>query len=204
MAIRLHESYTFLGSLKHAFQYFQNVAWEYSSQIALLWIPKGIYNKTISKNSLLSSGESAEQLPDPENDPNILKGVAFYEKNLNDSINFSISRNIKVANFLQPIVGLEKKRYYELAQERIDENPIKLQLSKNFYKIARKMFKKLKHTHKDQPNACIADISDSMKNEEERLYADTGGHLNRKGNAIIAKTIRDHLIQCGILELRTS
>jgi len=109
-----------------------------------------------------------------------------------------------VANFLQPIVGLEKKRYYELAQERIDENPIKLQLSKNFYKIARKMFKKLKHTHKDQPNACIADISDSMKNEEERLYADTGGHLNRKGNAIIAKTIRDHLIQCGILELRTS
>ena len=65
------------------------------------------------------------------------------------------------------------------------------------------MIEELSNDYKNQENACIADLSFSLENEKERLYADVEGHLLQKGNAIIARNIRDHLIRCGILAMRS-
>ena len=203
-AKRLNESFTFPGAVWHVFLSIQSVVYEYSHQIATLWAIKSSLKRVLSKIIPASDLQSSmDKTKDNETSPYPLKAVQFYENNLRDSINFALSRKVKVAEFLQPLVGLDKKVYFKEAQERVNSNPTELQALKKFYYSARNMIEELSNDYKNQENACIADLSFSLENEKERLYADAEGHLLQKGNAIIARNIRDHLIRCGILAMRS-
>ncbi|MBT5551190.1 MAG: SGNH/GDSL hydrolase family protein [Nitrospina sp.] len=202
-ADRLNDSYTFPGALGLVFQNIKKVFYEYSHQSATLWIIKRSFQKIFSVSELITIEEMVD-IAGPLNSeafPYPSKGIEFYEGNIRDSIIFALSHNVKVAEFLQPLVGVDEKQYHKEAQERVDTKTKEMELLRKFYKSAREMLKGLSASYKDQPNVCIADLSTSLENEKERLYNDNRAHLNKRGNEIMARHIRDRLIQCGFLEL---
>jgi hypothetical protein len=57
----------------------------------------------------------------------------------------------------------------------------------------------LKETSRGKRQVCIADVSDSLKDVTETVYADTG-HLVPKGNRIVASRMLDELASCGLIK----
>ena len=83
----------------------------------------------------------------------------------------------------------------------LENSPKEIKIIKNVYGHFRKMYGETSNTYKDQTNVCIADVSRSLESEKGRVYSDEKAHLNAKGNAIVAQSLRDELVKCGILEL---
>ena len=126
------------------------------------------------------------------------KGVEYFEKNIRDSIALARGNNIKVALFLQPILGVGGKSPVgpELDWVRLNEKEIE---NRNlFYKKTRPMFKKISDSYPTMNEVCVNDLSSSMKNQKTRVFMDSG-HVNSQGNSIIAQNILDSLIGCKVV-----
>jgi hypothetical protein len=110
---------------------------------------------------------------------------------------------LAVAVFLQPLVGTDGRAlsdeekaswwYPELEWEMGNRIP--------FYEDGRRVLAELKQISRGKQQACIADLSDSLKGETGLLYADTG-HLFPVGNRIVASRILDELASCGLMAKR--
>jgi hypothetical protein len=107
---------------------------------------------------------------------------------------------LAVAVFLQPLVGVDGRPLSkeEKASWWYDEFKWERSNRTAFYKDARRVVAELKQTDRGRRQTCIADVSDSLKDATEPVYADTG-HLFPAGNKIVASRILDELASCGLM-----
>jgi hypothetical protein len=108
---------------------------------------------------------------------------------------------LAVAVFLQPLVGTDDRPLSdeEKASWWYDELEWEMGNRAPFYQDARGVLAELKETSRGKRQVCIADVSDSLKDVTETVYADTG-HLVPKGNRIVASRMLDELASCGLLK----
>jgi lysophospholipase L1-like esterase len=103
---------------------------------------------------------------------------------------------------LQPIIGIDNKTYTPRERRWIDMDVAegKIFRRRKFYELARPFFVSLSAAHPNQKTLCFADLSGVLSDVEDRVYVDEG-HLNSKGNQIMAQTIIDQLAKCGFMKL---
>lgn len=126
--------------------------------------------------------------------------VTMYKENLELMILLSNYYEFKIAIFLQPIMGVDNKKY-TIQENKWFYDISDIQIRRNFYKDARLMFRSLKDKFNSNGEVCIEDISLSFQDTAEMVYADSG-HLLVSGNKIIAQNIVEHLNRCNLLEVR--
>jgi hypothetical protein len=107
---------------------------------------------------------------------------------------------LSVALFLQPLVGTDKRTLS--AEEKVSWWYPKLDVLLGnripFYEQARHTLEDLKGRDRGNGHHCIADLSHSLKDVSEAVYADSG-HLLPKGNEVVAAHMLDELVACGLI-----
>jgi hypothetical protein len=126
-------------------------------------------------------------------------GVRKYKENLEQMVLISDYYNIKIALFLQPILGVGSK--IMTAEEKsflglLDALALRSRL--DFYTEARLMFSELARQHEVEGTVCVEDLSQSFAGISEPLYVDSG-HLVPRGNEVIGKIIVDTLVACHVV-----
>jgi hypothetical protein len=129
--------------------------------------------------------------------------VEFYRRNHRAFLALADDQ-LSVALFLQPLVGTDDRTlsseekaswWYPRLDELLSENRIP------FYEHVRPILADLKGI-KGSERHCIADLSHSLKDIPEPVYADSG-HLLPKGNEIVAAHMLDQLVLCGLSAVST-
>jgi hypothetical protein len=150
-----------------------------------------IFKKTKKRSSRI------EAIKD-DYDPRTLK---VYEENIRRSAALSGIHGFKVLFALQPIIGVDGKSYAPGREQNwvnSDIEKAKILRRKLFYNSARLGLAALFDEYADQKNICISDMSRVFKGNKEPLYVDEG-HLNSRGNKIVAAAIVNKLADCGFL-----
>jgi hypothetical protein len=202
---RINASYTFLGAAKQFFINTLLVIPNQSSNFASLFIVKRLFEKLFLEKTLVlskasdGSGFKVNNLyMNRAHPPFSEKSVEHFKRNILDSIILARGNNIKVALFLQPILGVGGKSPAGPEQDWIRVNADEIKNRNLFYKKARSMLKKVSDSYPAMDEVCVNDLSTSLKNEKNRVFMDSG-HLNPQGNSIIAQNILDSLIECGMI-----
>ena len=207
---RLNKSYTISGSalifVKSINTFFANL----SFQLASLWIPKRLIEKIfIDKTLVLMRDEENGGLKIKNQimkwaAPNISqKAIEFYETNIRDTIAFAREKDIKIAYFLQPILGVTDKQPHGIELDWLQLNPIAIKNRKLYYADVRNRLKYIEAQYQDPSEVCIRDLSKAIKGEKSRVFSDSG-HLNEKGNLILAHSMVDSLLECSIIQKTTT
>jgi hypothetical protein len=185
---RIAKSYSIAGSL---FLAAQNLASRISSlELGIIELPRRVFNKLTSKNA---GAPFAETPFDPRN-------IELFDINRRAFLALADDK-LSVALFLQPLVGVDDRPLS--AEERASWPPHldveELASSRvPFYQNARQVLARLKASDQDGDHHCIADLSHSLKEVSEPVYADSG-HLLAKGNEVVAAHMLDQLVLCGFL-----
>jgi hypothetical protein len=110
---------------------------------------------------------------------------------------------LSVALFLQPLVGTDDRALS--AEEKASWRYSQFWLGDRipFYEHARQILEDLKERNLDNGHYCIADLSHSLKDVSETVYADSG-HLLPNGNEVVAAHILDELVSCGLLNVASA
>jgi lysophospholipase L1-like esterase len=176
---RLADIYSVKGNLKLLL----SSTAELASYTATGRLIKGILEKTASSLSKTSIYDK--------------RSVDLFRRNLMVEIMVSKVYGYKLALFLQPIMGVNERKYTE--NERTFYDKIQdLSMRKAFYADAVSMFNGLINENRGDKNVCIADLSHSLDNAPETVYFDTG-HLVAKGNDVVADAIIEKIAKCGFL-----
>src|SRR5262245_38133337 len=106
---------------------------------------------------------------------------------------------LSVALFLQPLSGTDGRTLSaeEKASWWYPKLDVVLGNRIRFYEQARRILADLKGRYQGSGHHCIADLSHSLKDVSEAVYADSG-HLLPKGNEVVAAHILDQLVSCGL------
>jgi hypothetical protein len=127
------------------------------------------------------------------------RSVQIYVRNVRSLIGMAVQNGVKIAVLLQPIMGVDGKSLTpeEAAYERA---MIDGEARRRFYREARALFD---GTRLDQARAtvCLADLSRTLAQTSETVYADSG-HLNVRGNDLVAEAIERALDRCHLLSAR--
>jgi lysophospholipase L1-like esterase len=185
MEERLIDSYTVAGSLHHVIQ---NVL---DRTVAFLrqWATFETLIKT--KEWLANKYRISQKASAPEYFP---RSVDLYQENLERMICLARFHKFKIALFLQPILSAggkslteEEKRYDRI---EVSEHP--------FYLDAKIMFQHLREKYVRDNNILINDVSECFSDTPDTVYVDSG-HLNAKGNTIVANAIVQRLREKNML-----
>lgn len=205
MTRRLDASYTFIGSAKQFFINTLQIIPNQSYSFASLFIARRLFEKIILEKTLILNKDSDGAGFKVDNvflkmdlPPFSEKGVEYFEKNIRDTIILARGNNIKVALFLQPILGVGGKSPAGPEQDWIRLNAKEIENRNLFYKKTRSMFKKISDSFPAMDEVCVNDLSTSMKNQKSRIFMDSG-HINSLGNSIIAQNILESLIECKLI-----
>lgn len=144
----------------------------------------------------------------PPRKPEIAEAVfreaaAGYRKNIERSILVAAQENVSVAFFLQPILGVDDKKYGP-DESRIragceHRDPARFSRAEAFYRFARENFGKLRNEYAQDRKVCVADISrTALRDVHEDVYVDDG-HLRGAGNEAVARSILAELDACNVL-----
>lgn len=188
---RIKASYSASGSALLALGTLKSALTEGHFRLGMIELPWRAFRKPKSTEDVDSRSETYH--------PGFIK----YYREAHRAFLALANERLAVAVFLQPLVGIDGRKltdedraswwYSEFKWERANRIP--------FYKAARRVLAKLKQTSRGNRQACIADLSNSLKNATEPVYADTG-HLLPAGNRIVAARILDELASCGLIVKR--
>ena len=124
----------------------------------------------------------------------------MFEENIRRSAATAKLEGFKGLFVLQPVIGVGGKSLSP--KERLwaatDIGKAKIIRRKGFYKHARPLMAKLAGDYAEDKSLCFADMSRVLKDVKERAYVDEG-HLNSKGNRIVAQALIARMIDCGFL-----
>ena len=203
---RLNNSYSVLGSGIQFITSIKNFFTGLSQQFATLWVPIRLMEKIFVDNSLVFVKDSKNggykvknlimQTVPKKTSP---KMVNLYATNIDDAIAFSKSRSVKFAHFLQPILGISEKNPIGFELEWIQYNKETINVRRLYYEKIRKKLKKIKAKNQNSSEVCIDDLSLVFKDETLRIFSDSG-HLNGKGNFVMAQNMVNSLLKCSILQ----
>jgi hypothetical protein len=113
------------------------------------------------------------------------RSVDLYRENLERMILLAHFYNFKIGLFLQPLIGVDGKGLTpEEKGYRVDEMPIRVA----FYRDARVMLENLRKKYARDGVVSVHDASQCFQNIKETVYEDSG-HLNLRGNQIVAEDI---------------
>ena len=131
--------------------------------------------------------------------PEVARG---HVANLDAILALALARGINVATFLQPIIGIDDKVYVGWEDEYVKSRAgaLKVTQRRQYYDDVRRELAVLAERHADTPGVCISDISRVFAGIREALYVDSG-HINARGNALVAHEITQRLESCGLLPL---
>ena len=202
-AQRLNETYTFSGTLKHLLENVKRTFYELSFKITTIWILKSLIVGSTRDAPLHAANNNIGLSENMENSPYPTKATMFYKQNIRDGIKVATSNGIKVATFLQPLVGIDDKPKMGIESTWAKKNPLDIKYRQLFYNSTREMLRELSQSYTETSQACVADLSGSFKNNTELLYSDGSGHLNRKGNALMAQSMLNALAKCGMFTRET-
>ncbi|MDD5174201.1 MAG: SGNH/GDSL hydrolase family protein [Candidatus Omnitrophica bacterium] len=176
---RLRRSYTVLGSFSifcGVVKSYANIYLNQSGAVTLL-------RMAIHKCKNINSAQKSLKYDYHQ------RSVEIYKENLTKMIMLANFYRFRIAIFLQPIMGADKKVLTPEEREifqNIGDLPCRIQ----FYEAARGAFKDLRRVYGDDRKVIIKDLSESFNNINETVYADSG-HLLLNGNRIMAKNIID-------------
>lgn len=129
--------------------------------------------------------------------PGTSLSAQIYGRNLRSLIGAMAHNDVKIAVFLQPIMGVDGKPLTteEQAYERTITDG---EGRRRFYGEARALFERMKREQERRGNVCVDDLSRTLARTSETVYADSG-HLNGRGNDIVAAAIDASLARCELL-----
>jgi lysophospholipase L1-like esterase len=123
----------------------------------------------------------------------IVTAAKLYERNLALMIAAGRIHGFKVAVFLQPLLGVDEKKMSENELKTYHAVPKQYwQIRSQFYENARQSFSRLAQENRG-PAVRVVDLSRLFKGRAEELYVDIG-HINARGNELVASAIRDTII----------
>ena len=131
-------------------------------------------------------------------DPRTLK---VFEENTRRSAALAELHGFNVLFALQPVIGVDSKSYAPGREQNWANSDIgkaKIMRRQWFYGVARPMLSALADEYAEQKNICFADMSGVLSDIKETLYVDEG-HLNSRGNRIVAAAMIKQLAECGFL-----
>lgn len=125
-----------------------------------------------------------------------------FEENIRRSAALAKLNGFKGLFVLQPLIGIDDKPYAPGERRWIDTDVAegKIFRRRKFYELARPFFVSLATENRDEKALCFADLSGALRDVEDRVYVDEG-HLNSKGNKIMAQAIVAQLAKCGLIKL---
>lgn len=187
---RLARSYTVLGSLMTFLGVVRTRVVVALSRIAVL--------------SLVGAGARAATgalMPAPPAGPALAASTSasaqVYARNVRSLIGAMVQNGVKVAVFLQPIMGVDNKPL--TPEERTHERTINDgEGRRRFYGEARTLFARMKNDDERRGRLCVDDLSQIFAATAETVYTDSG-HLNQRGNDVVAASIAASLARCGLL-----
>jgi lysophospholipase L1-like esterase len=137
------------------------------------------------------------QPPDMSYNP---RSVAMYRRNLMNIIAVTRIHGVRVAVFLQPLMGVDGK-VLSPEEQRSQQtlSPADLERRRRYYADARTMVAELSARFAAPGQVCIDDLSQTFEGNSTPLYAGTG-HLLPAGNELIADQIAKRLARCGVLD----
>lgn len=192
---RLNDSYRFLGSLKHfaLASAVQLYAWVDGSAAFYLF-------RRVAEKALLQSDTRSYQLPAEIYYP---KDAEIHARNQRDTVMIARDRGIRIAAFLQPIMGVDGREPAGIEKRWFEANPKQIENRRAFYADARRNLTLLQERFRADPGVCATDLTGALANVNERVYEDTG-HLTLRGNVAVAEAIVAALTDCAVLERRPS
>lgn len=122
--------------------------------------------------------------------------ITRYRENLENILLIAEKHSAGVALFLQPIIGVDDKPY---TPEELSTPISDMKTRKLFYADASAMFSNLKKRYFRPGSTCIEDMSKIFDHTRETVYADSG-HIQRRGNEIVARKIVQKLQTCQLVE----
>jgi hypothetical protein len=186
---RIIKSYSLIGSIRLVAWNFKTLLTASSFRLGAVELPWLMLGKFWSKGD---TDHASLADFDPRN-------LEAYDKNHRAFLALADDR-LSVALFLQPVVGVDDRTLS--AEEkaawwnsRIDQA---LPNRVPFYEGARHILADFKVGAKGNSHSCIADLTHSLRDVSETVYADTG-HLLPKGNEVLASHMLDELVSCGLL-----
>lgn len=194
---RINNSFTFLGASKHFFYSLINALHDFYSGLSIsVFTNKFLYDSP----DLSTNMDMASDIDYPKLYKEYIQ--KYYEVNIKMMIHLTQMNEVAFAHFLQPIMGIDSKNHFGAEIDIYEESnrlSKKFIRRRQFYKLARTMSQNLSNEYNHHSKICIADLSLSLKDVEERVYEDTG-HLLQNGNSIVAKKMIEKLLQHGMLD----
>lgn len=188
---RFKDSYTLRGGAKLFLNGLRSFLYKKFDRFALIHLIKRGWAKfyfLISKKSIYDTKEYKYNS----------KSVEMYKENLEKIIMTCKLHGIRVALFLQPLMGVDNK-ILTAAENVFFKNDSNMPVTASFYNDAQLMFKNLKSKHNEKGKACIEDLSLLFADVKETVYVDSG-HLLLRGNEIVAQEIVETIRECNILK----
>jgi len=195
---RLNDSYTVFGAARLLAGSIAARGVDLSFQLASRWIPKRLIEKVFVDRSLtLGEGGAFDidnnlvQTPRNQDAKASRQARVLYETNTRDEIALARDRRIKVAYFLQPLLGVGDKQPEGYEAEWLRVNTVDAG--------KRRELRGIQRDYDGSSDVCIEDLSLALDAEPSRVYSDSG-HLNQKGNAIVAVSMVNALEACSMFE----
>ncbi len=201
---QLNDSYTVSGSARHFARSLVAPFIDLRFQSASLWIPTRLIDKvfvdrslTIAEGGGFDINNNVVQRPLSQDAKKSMKARALYETNIRDEIALAMARGINVAYFLQPLLGVSEKKPDGYENEWLQFNKTDVAQRRDFYEDIRHRLKTIAAEYQSLSGVCIRDLSRATDNESSRVFSDSG-HLNEKGNSIVAASMVNALVECSM------
>lgn len=127
--------------------------------------------------------------------------AAMYARNLERIIDCSRREKFKLALFLQPLLGADRKPLSP--DERVLLGQARglydFMLRVPFYKEAERTFEGLARRHRGGDGVCAASLTSAFRHTSDTVYVDRFGHINQQGNLIVATEMARRLQACRLL-----
>jgi hypothetical protein len=190
---RIADSYSVPGSAFLFIQNLENIFTSSRFKLGMIELPSRVFRKFWLKNDRAADPLYFVSTPfDPRN-------IEFFDLNRRAFLALA-DEHLSIALFLQPVVGADDRTLSakEKASWWYPTLKEKLKTRIPFYERARRILADLKAKNQNPDHSCIADLSDSLRDVAEPVYADSG-HLLPKGNEVVAAHLLDQLVLCGLL-----
>jgi lysophospholipase L1-like esterase len=201
LSARLNQSFSGLGNLILFAGSFVAGILDFWPQLGIAHLARSLGHHAKAFNLDIRPQMSEEELKAVSFNP---RAVLHFETMMRAMISLAKTRGFGLGLMLQPH-GLNspkprsdyEQKYLDgviaLPQGKADQNQ-----ARDFYQALKPRIERMRHEVAGDTSICIADVSDAFADVRDTVYVDTG-HLNERGEAIVAARLVAELTKCRTL-----